>query len=273
MKSYLLFFCVILSNLMMSQELTIGWEIDYGESYQDRFFSIIENQKGELVAVGQRISGLRKHALFCRIDPKDGRLIDGFVTGQQRQEETIVYDVAETPEGHYLLAGYLTSNKKSKSNGLLYKMNEYGKSIWKGSAPMIKAFTQVIQNGDGEIFAVGITHNNKSCLLKFDTNNGHLMWSKQLDNYTNEKINTITLTSQNKIVVASHQKLENVDISYLYQINSDGTQVWKKPFLHKRITDIAVNQTGSIVMVGIDYSSKNPQSFFQEVDSLSLIHI
>ena len=83
------------------------WEKKHGSTKTDAFYSVLQNDQGNLIAVGTATNegkkGKNKDMLFARINPENGLLLENCQYFGEEEGDDVAYRVIQTLKGDMLL--------------------------------------------------------------------------------------------------------------------------------------------------------------------------
>jgi len=250
-------FLTILSNISIFAQATdtIPWSKKYGTVKTDAFHSIIENNLGEVVAVGTVTSSKKdKNILFARINPTNGLLLENSKELGGPTDD-YAYRVIQTIGNNYIIIGGVETSSGNMQNAFIMQVDGMGKEIWKEIyKPTTSAvFYDVLQNSKGDLYVTGQV-GKKACLLKY-TAVGNLVGEQIFDTFEEAEGLAIKLTVEEDIIIAMYQKKGKHHTTRLQKIRNDSFSLWQYDFPDIKVTDLLI-ETDKIAATGTLYSTK-----------------
>lgn len=230
-------FIVLLSSMLLSfgsiaQDVSLDWKNNFGGSGAS-FHRVIEAGNGSVIAVGesnfQSLGG--KDGLVAIVNYSTGAVVKEARFGGSKDD--VIFDVTQTPQGFFILAGYTESIGQGSRDGWLLLIDEKGKKLqekYLGSAGKDE-FRQVEITPDGTaIVLAGFKNDQKEgdawlvkLNLKFE-----LIWEKQLGRDKYGIPSGLTLTTDGGAVFSGNtRKGENI---YIAKIDARGAEPWSQTY-------------------------------------------
>ncbi len=241
---------------------TTHWVKKYGKTKTDAFYAVMENQEGELIAVGAiSAKGKNKDLCFARINPSNGLPIEDFKYFGGKKNDA-AYQVIQTLDGGYSIVGYSQNEKDKGRKALLLQLNTQNKEVNTAYLTIAKnsVFNDLVQTSNGDLYVLG-SADKQACLVKYNSV-GKKQWHHFFDKEIESEGLVLKLTPNEQLIVATHQfngKIHTASIKCLTA--RDTTLRWEKYLPDVKITDLYVTKNGAISATGILYS---PQKLKKE---------
>ena len=119
---------ILLSLSSIAQDIKPVWSKTFGGG-GDLFQRVIEAGNGSVIAVGERSAQTLggKDGLVVILNYSTGAVVKEVRFGGVKDD--VIYDIATTPQGFFLLAGYTESIGKGGHDGWLLLIDEKGRKI------------------------------------------------------------------------------------------------------------------------------------------------
>jgi len=236
----------------------LEWDKTIGSSQTDQCEAVIQTMDGEYIAVGQSWKSIQEGNMYMiKMDaagnvlwekPMGGGLEDG------------AYDVQQTADHGYIVAGYTRSATDGRYKMFIVKTNPEGKKEWSrdfGHGSDDKALS-IEQNRDGYIVS-GYSKSQVSLsdvyLVEIDLD-GHMVWEKTFgSSNTDEVVNSIKKTSDGGYILAgkTNQYTYGAYDIYLLKLDRDGNEQWSQVFGGENDDfgySVAQSSDGSYIVAG-----------------------
>ena len=278
------------------------WDKTFGGSNNDRFYSVIETQDGNYVAVGETwssdIEGLENKgdndALLVKYD-KDGNIIWQKSFGGNYDD--MFYSITETQDGDYIAVGETCSSdiegleEINKCGAIVVKYNKDGNVLWKKVFYTNEStYFSVIETEDKNIVCVGKVRGNinglqvygaaniDSLIVKYDKD-GNEIWKKSFGGSGYDEYTSVVETKDKGYVVVGNTystDIENLDTNdskqfIILKYDKDGNIIWMNSFeglVSGALNNLIETQDGNLLTNGFVLNSNgNPNPFLIEFDS------
>lgn len=285
---YFHFFKIAFSSLALglsatasfAQEMAKDWLQQFPEAGHEGIHALMEATNGLLVAVGEN----KSDGYLLIADHSTGRIVKETRLGGSKDDA--LHAVAQTYNGHFLLAGASSSGGQGSSDAWLVEIDERGriirnaffggpgrdecrKMVWLPDGSVLMAGYKDGQKG-GDIWFVkaGLQPKPETAATEKNTIatpgdqglNWAVLWEKTLGNNEFEKLSGVAATPDGGIVFCGNtgKKAENGagDI-YLAKIDAKGNLLWKKTFGDKgweEALDLIATQDGGFAIAGLTNS-------------------
>jgi uncharacterized delta-60 repeat protein len=225
--------------LKVKSDGTVAWQKAYGGADWDRAHSIRETSDGGFIVAGKTQSfgaGVDDYWIL-KLNS------DGTVAWQKTYGGTgtdIAYDVRETSDGGYIVAGETASYSSGSRGAWIVKLNSDGTVSWEkvfGGAGTVSDYARSIEEtsdngfivaGDTSSFGAG---NDDYWLLKLKSD-GTIAWQKAYGGTGNDNVYSIQELSSGGFIVAGKTQSFGAgsDDYWILKLQSDGTIDWQKSF-------------------------------------------
>lgn len=246
----------LFNHAVLGQERpSIQWSEKYGTSKSDIFHAVLQNQEGAIIAVGEMsVKNKDTDIVFAKIQPSNGLILEP-LQYLGRTKKDAAYQIIETREGGYAIAGY-SQTPKGMNQAVLIRLDVAGKQIgWTNFGQTgSSVFYDIVQNNQGDFFVVGKV-GDKACLVKYNAQ-GKEALSILFDLPKNAVALTLKLTASENLVVAIHYQKSRNHFTQVAQFDSEGQPVWKQDFPNLKITDLIIEANGHITATGTHYMPK-----------------
>ena len=279
------------------------WDKTFGGSDDDRFWSVIETQDGDYIAVGETwssdIEGVenkgRYDALLVKYD-KDGNIIWQKSFGGSKNDK--FYSIAKTQDGDYIAVGETCSSdiegleEINKCGAIVVKYNKDGNVLWKKVFYTNEStYFSVIETEDKNIVCVGKVRGNidglqvqkstaspDSLIVKYDKD-GNEIWKKSFGGSEGDRYTSVVETKDKGYAVVGNTEstdIENLDINdskqfIILKYDKDGNVIWMNSFeglVSDALNNLIETQDGNLLTNGFVLNSNgNPNPFLIEFDS------
>jgi len=258
---FFLFLAIVCSAA--AQNLKTDWEKTFPNAGSDAFHSIIEASNGYLVAVGETTSKTRggSDGLVIISDHSTGQTLAEVRLGGLKDDA--LYAVAQTFDGHFLLAGTTASAGAGSSDAWLVLVDERGQKIWEttfGSAGRDECRRMVLLP-DGSVLLAGYRDGQKAgdiWLLKVQDKT--VLWEKSVGMDEFKTLSGLVSTTDGGIIFSGNtgKKAENgADNVFLAKADSKGNMLWKKFFGGKEWEEalgLIATRDGGFALTGLTKS-------------------
>ena len=213
----------------------VQWEKTYGGSQTDMCETIIQTKDGGYMAAGQSWENILEGNIYLiKLDPNGNKEWDKTIGGGL---EDGAYDIQQTPDRGYIVAGYTRSTTDGSYKVYIVKTDSDGNVEWSkdfGGGSDDQAFS-LEQHRDGYVVA-GFTksHGESSdvYVLRVDLD-GNLVWEKTFGGRDTEEVaQSIYRTSDGGYILAgktNQYTYGSYDV-YLLKLDSDGNEQWSQVF-------------------------------------------
>ncbi len=234
-----LLFLIYFPAVCFSQNLQTDWQKTFGNDGDAVVHKAIEATNGNLVAVGQTNAGAQggTDGWLLITDHSTGQVVVEKRFGGKKDD--VLYAVAQTFEGNFLLAGATSSIGKGKSDAWLLLVNDRGQLLREttyGTAGRDE-FRHILLQNDGSLILAG--HNNDRTAgdiwlskIQQDT----VRWEKNIGTEAFETLSGFVPASDGGFVFCGNtgKKAENgAENIYLAKADAKGNLSWKKFFGEK----------------------------------------
>lgn len=177
---------LLLSAGSASAEVDSLWSRTYGGAYNDGFRSAIATGDGGFLAVGYTYSfGPDNANMFAVKTDAAGDTVWMRTYGGSGRD--YAYDVRETADGGYVIAGYTSSYGSGREDAYIIKVNSGGDTLWTRTygGPELDEARGLCVTGDGHIVVAGMTDSfaddiHDLFVLKLDSG-GDTVWTRVID--------------------------------------------------------------------------------------------
>lgn len=284
MKSISLFFLIFLFQNFNSQGLIINWQKSFGGNGAEYGQSISKTSDGGYILAGSsnstNIPSVTTHGgrdyFLVKINSIGVIVWQKFYGGSN---DEFLYDVKETPDGGYILAGYTNSNngEVTGSHGSadywIVKTNENGDIVWQKTfgGSSIDVANSITLTNDGGYIVSGYTYSNDGdvignhgledyWVIKLDSS-GNKQWQKTYGGSNYDDARSIIQSSDGNYIVAGTSSSNNGDVTnnhgnsdfWVLKINSTGGIIWQKTYggnNGEALFSIIESQNGGYILVG-----------------------
>jgi len=260
MNKFLVLLCgMVLSLSVLAQDTKIGWHKAIGGP-GDVFHRVIEAGNGSVIAVGE--SGIKtlggKDGLVAILNHSTGALISEVRFGGAKED--VLYDIAATPSGFFLLVGYTESIGQGGRDGWIILMDEKGRKIQEKTIGSVGKDElrqiEILPDGSAVILA-GIKNDQKSgdvwlvkLSLKYEVD-----WEKQLGQDKYGSPSGLVLSNDGGVVFSGNTR--KGDNLYVAKIDGRGAEVWSNNFGgrdYEEALDLINTRDGNFVLAGLTKS-------------------
>lgn len=289
MKSISLFFLIFLFQNFNSQALIIDWQKSFGGNGVEYGQSIIKTSDGGYILAGSSSStnipsvithGGRDYFLV-KINSIGVIVWQKFYGGSN---DEYLYDVKETPDGGYILAGYTNSNngEVTGSHGLadywIVKTKQNGDIVWQKTfgGSSVDLANSVALTDDGGYIVSGYTYSNNGDITNnYGSNDywvikldglGNKVWQKSYGGSGDEFPYSIIVSSDGNYIIAGSSTSTSGLVTgnngnsdyWILKINKTGDLVWQKSYggsdldVANSIVQVA---EGGYIIAGLSMSS------------------
>ena len=184
-----------------------------------------------------------------------------------------IYDVQQTSDGGYILAGYLADD--DSLDMWLAKLKSDGTKSWSetyGTYDFFEGASSLLQTSDGGYILAGYTIEYKDDSLYYDAyvvktdSSGKELWNKEYGGNENDLIISIFQTSDGGYILAGKTESYGAGMAdaWLVKIDSDGGKIWDKTFGgsgNDRLTSALQLTDGGYILAGTTYLSGSSQGW------------
>lgn len=215
----------------------LEWEKYYGSSQTDICESIIQTSDGGYMAAGQSwLNILDGNVYIIKLDPQGNKVWDKSIGGAL---EDGAYDIQQTSDNGYIIAGYTRSNGDGSYNVYVVKTDSSGNVKWTsdfGGNNDDQAYS-IVQNRDGYVAAghsksKNMLGNSDVYVVKLDLN-GKKVWEKFFgtDDTIEEALSFQKTQDGGYIVLGkTNQYTYGANDLYLLKLDRDGNEQWSQVF-------------------------------------------
>ncbi len=234
-----LLFLIYFPAVCFSQNLQTDWQKTFGNDGNAVVHKVIEATNGNLVAVGQSTAGAQggTDGWLLITDHSTGQIVVEKRFGGKKDD--VLYAVAQTFEGNFLLAGATSSIGKGKSDAWLLLVNDRGQLLSEkiyGTTGRDE-FRHILLQNDGSLILAG--HNNDRAagdiwLSKIQRDS--VRWEKNIGSDVFETLSGFVPASDGGFVFCGNtgKKAENgAENIFLAKADAKGNLSWKKFFGEK----------------------------------------
>lgn len=235
----LLLILVCFPLICVSQNMQTDWQKNFGNDGDVVIHQVIEATNGYLVAVGQTKTATHggDDGWLLIADHSTGQVVVEKRFGGKKDD--VLYAVAQTFEGNFLLAGATASIGIGKSDAWLLLVNDRGELIREtvqGTSERDE-YRHILIQPDGAVILAGSSNDHNSgdvwlSKMQQDT----LRWEKNIGNSEFETLSGFVAASDGGFVFCGNtgKKAENgAENIYLAKADAKGKLVWKKFFGEK----------------------------------------
>ena len=213
----------------------VQWEKKYGGSQTDMCETIIQTEDGGYMAAGQSWQNILEGNMYLiKLDPSGNKEWDKTISGGL---EDGAYDIMQTPDSGYIVAGYTRSTTDGSYEAYIVKTDPDGNVEWSrdfGGGSDDQAFS-LEQHRDGYVVA-GYTkshgESSDAYVVKVDLD-GNLVWEKTFGGRNTEEVaQSISKTSDGGYILAgkTNQYTYGAYDLYLLKLDSNGIEQWSQVF-------------------------------------------
>ena len=257
-------FIVLLGGILLSissfaQDIKPVWFKNFGGA-GDVFHRVIEAGNGSIIAVGESNTQSQggKDGLVAILNYSTGAVVKEVRFGGAKDD--VIYDIAATPQGFFLMVGYTESIGKGGRDGWLLLMDEKGRKIDEksiggvgkdelrqieilpdGSAMVLAGFKNDQKDGDAWLIKLS---------LKYE-----MIWEKQNGKGEYGIPSGLVLSNDGGALFSGNtSKGENV---YLAKIDARGAGVWSQVYAENKYDealDLINTSDGNYALAGLTKS-------------------
>jgi Caspase domain len=256
MKSIIPYLLLGLSTIATAQSNppTPSW-VNNKLANDGRLNAIIENQNGELVAVGTSyVAGQRRDALWLLLK-KDGIVLKETTINGNDNRNDEAFAVRQTLDGNYALVGTTQTRETGKTDAWLVKTDDKGVAILSKQFGSIgdDAFFDITEDKDGNLYAVG--HENGGLYVVKTDKKGALLFQKT---YEGTAIQNAALTwlSEGKLAIVGCEIINKKPQSFLKCLDTEGSLLWQRTLDDVLINAVKRERSGGLVLAGVGTKSK-----------------
>jgi len=213
------------------------WKAPFGEKGLDAFTSVIEDNDGNFLAVGDGM-------VMTKIDANGNELW----TRNKPTERTSAYRVVKSlPNGDFLVGGFFTARDKGRALTILAKMDSEGRAYWAETygAGIINA---IDTDAEGNIWVAGNASYAAPVVLKINPD-GKAIWEGVYDEDQLGSAHSITVDDEKGAVVFTS--------GGFFKIGTDGELSEKQTTPHYGFNGGFANPDGSMILAGFSDESIN----------------
>lgn len=250
---------ILLSISSIAQDIKPVWFKNFGGA-GDVFHRVIEAGNGSVIAVGESSTQSQggKDGLVSILNYSTGAVVKEVRFGGPKDD--VIYDIAATPQGFFLLVGYTESIGKGGHDGWLLLMDEKGRKIDEksiggvgkdelrqieilpdGSAMVLAGFKNDQKDGDAWLVKLS---------LKYE-----MIWEKQIGKDKYGIPSGLVLSNDGGAVFSGNtSKGDNV---YLAKIDARGAEVWSQVYeeaKYDEALDLINTSDGNYALAGLTKS-------------------
>ncbi|MBL7780166.1 MAG: caspase family protein [Saprospiraceae bacterium] len=244
-----------------AQNMQTDWQKMPGRAGDQTISQVIEATNGNLVAVGQTTSSTAggSDGWLLVSDHSTGQVL--FEKRFGGKKDDVLYSVAQTFEGNFLLAGATASQGKGKTDGWLLLVNDRGDILRETvqGTPGRDEYRFVLLQPDGSVLLAGQSNDGDTgdvWLSKM--RNDSLQWEKNLGSAEFNNLSGLVSTPDGGLVFCGNtgKKAENGDGNiYLAKADAKGKLLWKKFFGEKGWEEalaLITTRDGGFAMAGLN---------------------
>jgi hypothetical protein len=256
MKSIIPYLLLGLSTIATAQSNppTPSW-VNNKLANDGRLNAIIENQNGDLVAVGTSyVAGQRRDALWLLLK-KDGIVLKETTINGNDNRNDEAFAVRQTLDGNYAFVGTTQTRETGKTDAWLVKTDDKGVAILSKQFGSIgdDAFFDIIEDKDGNLYAVG--HQNGSLYVVKTDKKGTLIFQKTYDGTAIQNA-ALTWLAEGKLAIVGCETINKKPQSFLKCLDTEGSLLWQRTLDDVLINAVKRERSGSLVMAGVVTKSK-----------------
>lgn len=250
---------ILLSLSSIAQEIKPAWTKSFGGG-GDVFHRVIEAGNGSVIAVGESSVQTQggKDGLVAILNYSTGAVVKELRFGGAKDD--VIYDIAPTPQGFFLLAGYTESIGKGGHDGWLLLIDEKGRKIDEksiggvgkdelrqieilpdGSAMVLAGFKNDQKDGDAWLIKLS---------LKYE-----MIWEKQLGRDKYGLPSGLVLSNDGGASFSGNTRKGNQ--IYLAKVDARGAEVWSQTYGEKdyeEALDLISTRDGNYALAGLTKS-------------------
>ena len=263
MRTLFLFLFLAAASSGASQNFKTNWEKTFPNAGKEAFHAILEATNGYLVAVGETSSKTRggSDGLVVISDHSTGQTLAEVRLGGPKDDA--LYAVAQTFDGHFLLAGTTASAGAGNSDAWLVLVDERGQKIWETTfgSPGRDECRQMLLLPDGSLLLAGHRDGQKAgdiWLLKVQDKT--VLWEKNIGTDQFKTLSGLAATTDGGVVFCGNtgKKAENgADNVFLAKVDAKGALVWEKFFGGKEWDEalsLLATRDGGFALAGLTKS-------------------
>jgi len=236
LKKVLIICLMVLAAGTASAQLDTVWVQTYGGAANDGFRSAIPTDDGGVIAVGYTHSfGAEDANVFAVRTDADGDTLWMRAIGGDGMDYG--YDVCESDDGGYVIAGFTTSSGAGAEDVYIVKIDSSGNTVWSrtygGSEP--DEGYSIYATGDGHYVVSGRTDSygsghNDLYLLKLDSA-GDTVWTRVYGDSLYDWGQSVCGTGDGNygICGAKWGASDNLDI-FVLKVTPAGTLLWENTY-------------------------------------------
>ena len=233
MRTALAVLCALLVMAgVASAQLDSLWSRTFGGAYNDGFRSAIATSDGGFIAVGYTYSfGPENVNIFAVKTDADGDTIWMRAYGDSSRD--YAYDVRETSDGGYVIAGYTSSFGAGAEDAYIVKVDSGGDTLWTRTYGGVKLDEArgLCVTSDGYILVVGMTDSfaddvHDLFILKLETD-GDTVWTRVIDDADyNWGQSVCELGDGNYGICGARGNFASNLQTWLLKVDPDGNVIW-----------------------------------------------
>lgn len=244
-----------------AQNLTQEWAKTFPNAGEKTFHALIEGTNGYLVAVGES----KGDGLITIADHSTGLPLPEKRFGGPKGDA--LWAVAQTFEGHFLLAGTTASGKQGGDDAWLIEVDERGEEISQTTfgTPGDDECRKIVLLPDGSALLAGYRNgqkNNDIWLFKVEKKDGAwtMVWEKQLGTNAFKTLTGLVATIDGGVVFCGNtaKGAENGGGNvYLAKADAKGNLLWQKSFGGDKwdeALDLIQTRDGGFAIAGLTFS-------------------
>lgn len=245
----------------IAQNLTQDWAKTFPNTGEKTFRALIEGTNGYLVAVGES----KSDGLLVIADHSTGQVLTETRLGSAKRAG--LWAVAQTFEGHFLLAGTTSSGKQGGDDAWLMEVDERGRKISETTfgSPGDDECRKIVVLPDGSALLAGYRDGQKGgdvWIFKVEKKEAAwtLVWEKQLGSDEFKTLSGLVTTPDGGAVFCGNtgKKAENgTGNVFLAKADAKGNLLWKKFFGDKgwdEALDLIADRDGGFALAGLTQS-------------------
>ena len=248
------------------------WAKAYGSYSNDEALSIQKTSDGGFIVAGyMRISGTNDDIWVLKLD-KDGNVQWQKVFGGPFLDQA--YDVKETSDGNYIVAGYsVTSVPSPQRNGFIVKLDSDGNFLWSltygdtADDEEFRSLTISQESGVEYIIVTGYTKSfgaggEDAWILKVNSSDGSIIWQKAYGTSNDDRFQRVITSSYNgsvSYVFAGRTYTSSTRYDFWLMVtDKDGNIKMSKRYFYPLLSpgdefswDIKETQDGAFVIIDL----------------------
>ncbi len=206
----------------------------FGGEGWDSANSVVQTQDGGYIVAGytQSFGAVLRDLWLFKLDPMGNQVWSRLFGGDSSEE---AYDVIQTSDGGYLVAGYTESFGSGQRDGWLIKTDANGIEEWSQvlGGTDYDIFSQVNSTSDGGYIVTGYTKsygagNYDGWIVKVDEN-GSLEWSQVFGGTNYDRLEAGQQTTDGGYIFAGYNgSLSYYYVAWLIKTDASGNEVWSQ---------------------------------------------